>query len=399
MRALHVVKTSDGAVWAARQARALRRLGIEIHVAVPSAEGRAVPEWEKAGAVVHVADLQLPVRSPARLPAAIRAARRLVDEVRPDVIHSHFVTTTCLLRIALGPRHPVPRVYQVAGPLHLEHWPSRLFETSLAGPSDSWIASSRVIADLYRRAGIPAGRVHLSYYGPFDEAEEPAGRSGDLRRRVGAAEGDLVVGNMNFMYAPRRLLGQPVGVKCHEDVIDALGVVTRARPEVLGVFVGASWGGASWYEEQLHQRARQAAGDRIRFAGRLPPDEARRAWADFDLGIHVPLSENCGGVCEPLLMGVPVIASRVGGLPEIVIEGRTGYLVPPRRPDLLARTILQVLDDLPRARALARQGQRLSRAMFGAGRTAREIAGIYRYVLGQEGERPDPFDSVAFVGA
>ena len=125
IRALHLVKTSDGAHWAANQVAVLVREGIEVHVALPSADGRTMQQWRETGAVIHIADLSLPARQPARFPTVRRTLRRLVDEVQPDVIHSHFVTTTLMLRLALGRGHRIPRIFQVAGPLHLEHWHSR----------------------------------------------------------------------------------------------------------------------------------------------------------------------------------------------------------------------------------------------------------------------------------
>jgi glycosyltransferase involved in cell wall biosynthesis len=397
MRVLHVVKTSEGAPWAARQAGLLRQLGAEVHVALPAATGAVVAAWRDGGAEIHVADLSFPVRAPHRLPAVLAEARRLVSQVRPDVIHTHFVTTACTLRLALGRDHPIPRVYQVAGPLHLEHWPSRRFELSLAGSADHWVGSSRCILERYRRAGVREDRLFLSYYGWFDEREEPTPREGVLRARVGASPEDVVVGNVNFMYPPKWFLGQSVGLKCHEDVIDALGGVIRSQPRVLGVFVGGVWGGAAWYEARLRRRARARAGDRIRFAGTFPSAVARRLWADFDLGIHVPLSENCGGVPEPLFAGVPVIASDVGGLPEVVMEGRTGHLVPPRRPRLLEQAILGVLADLPGARRLAERGRQLVRVMFDARRTSAETMEIYEFLLGRRSRPPPPFEAAAFV--
>jgi glycosyltransferase involved in cell wall biosynthesis len=320
----------------------------------------------------------------------------LVALVKPDLIHSHFVTTTCLLRLALGKRHPTPRIYQVAGPLHLEHWWSRRFELGLAGPADVWIGSSQCISQCYRQSGVPKDKLFLSYYG-FETRHPQAPSLGAIRRAAGAQDGDILVGNISWMYPPKVLLGQRVGLKCHEDIIEALCEVTQQRANVLGVFVGGPWNNANWYETKLKRLASKKAGDRIRFTGALLGPTARQAWGDFGLAVHVPLSENCGGVVEPLNARVPVIASAVGGLPEVIFNHRTGLLVTPRQPRILARTILGALDQPDECRRMAELGKRLVDTMFDVERTAREVYAIYCHVLDPIYPAPPPFDSAQFL--
>src|ERR1035437_450540 len=326
MRVLHVVKTTDGALWAAQQAAELVKLGVEVHVALPRGEGRAVQEWADGGAIIHIAPTDMPVRSPWSLPVTIRKMRDLVSSVRPDFIHSHFYGSTVLLRLALGANHTIPRLYQVAGPGHLEHRFWRTVELSSAGPCDSWIASSRCTLAHYRTAGISEERLYLSYYG-FRIGTCPTARTGLLRKRFGIADHMKVVGNANFIYPPKWYLGQRIGLKAHEDVIDALGLVVRQRPDVMGVLIGGTFTGSQWYERRLQARASAVGGGRILMTGYVPPEEVRRVWPDFDVAVHVPTSENCGGVVEPLLATVPTIAGRVGGLPDVVIDGLPGTLV------------------------------------------------------------------------
>ena len=90
MRVLHVVKTSNGATWAARQVAALVRRGLDVHVVLPRAQGAAISLWKQSGAELHVADLDFPATAPWRLAGVCRAVRALVREIHPDVIHSHF---------------------------------------------------------------------------------------------------------------------------------------------------------------------------------------------------------------------------------------------------------------------------------------------------------------------
>ena len=395
MRVLHVVKTSDGASWAANQVAVLVRSGVEVHVALPRTEGRTVEAWRRSGATIHIADLSLPVRHPGQFASVARNARRLVAEVQPDLIHSHFVTTTLTLRLALGRHHKIPRVFQVAGPLHLEHWHSRRAELLTAGGSDYWIGSSRCINELYSHAGVPKSRLFLSYFGWPVEAFS-AERHFYLHKRLGLDSQTRLVGNINIMYPQKYLLDQQVGLKCHEDVIDALGTITRAAPNVRGVLIGDSYGMGEWYERQLQERAQKVAGDRIILSGLFSPSEVAQSWPDFDCAVHVPLSENCGGVLEPLLAGVPVVASAVGGIPEIVMEGVTGRLVPVRSAKALAGAVLEVLADLDHHRQLALTGRTLVKHMFDVNRTGREVYEVYRHIL-RGALRPWEFDSQAYI--
>ena len=396
MRVLHVVKTTNGAAWAAWQAAELIRAGVEVHVALPDQTGLYVDDWRKAGAIIHVVSLNFPTSAPWKWTEIRQAARELVADVRPDLIHSHFVGTTVALRLALGKHHPVKRLFQVPGPLHLEHNLFRTFELSTAGPMDYWVCSSLCIWRLLREHGIREQSLFTSYYGWY-VSEFSAERTYALRTMLGIDPDTLVVGNICWMYPPKYHLGHLVGLKCHEDIIEALAIVTRKRKDVVGVLAGGPYRGAGWYEARLRARAQKAAGNRIRMPGHLDRELVRKSWPDFDCAVHVPLSENCGGAPEPLLAGVPVIAADVGGLPEVIIDTVTGKIVPPRNPRRLADAVLEVLEDAPRFKVLAKNGERLIRTMFDVRRTAHEILSIYRHLLDPSAPRPDVFDSRDFL--
>ena len=394
MKILHIVKTSDGADWAAAQAAELTKLGAEVHVALPSSSGRVVPKWARAGAILHVVPTDLPIRKPAAYPSIATKISELVSSLRPDLIHSHFFGSTILLRLALGRSHPIPRVFQVPGPLHLEHRLWRTLDLKTAGPRDCWIASSRCILSHYQTAGVESRRLFLSYYGTTIQ-DFP--RTGLLRARFGIPPNTKIVGNANFIYPPKWFLGQTIGLKAHEDVIDALASVVRARQDVMGVLVGGTFAGSKWYEEKLNRRALQKGSGRILMPGYVPMEDIRKMWPDFDVAVHVPTSENCGGVVEPLLASVPTIAGRVGGLPEVVIDEITGQLVPIRQPESLSRAILNVLDNPGQYRRLATSGNSLIQTMFNVERTASEIFKIYAHLLDNSKAQPSHFDSEAFA--
>ena len=198
MRVLHVVKNSDGAGWAARQVRELVKLGVDIHVALPSLEGDAIPLWRESGAELHCSDLRFPARTPWRIPDALSRVREIVHEIRPELIHAHFVTCILAVRAALGPNHSIPRIFQVPGPLHLEHALYKRGEIGLAGPRDYWIGASEYIRSLYIAAGLPPDRVFVSYYG-FEPRLFRTHRTGILRQKLRIPADARVVGNVNLI--------------------------------------------------------------------------------------------------------------------------------------------------------------------------------------------------------
>ena len=379
MKVLHLVKTVDGAGWALRQIRELVRCGVDVVVALPSATAGLAPRYASVGAEVVAADLDFSLRHPVRLMGAARRCRALVRSVRPDVIHSHFVSTTLTARLALGRGHPVPRVFQVPGPLHLENAAFRRVELATAGPADYWIASCRWTQAEYLRRGVAARRVFLSYYGtdlePFRRA-----RPGVLRSWEGPTFRAPLVGMVAYMYAPKRLLRQQRGLKGHEDFIEALRRLGGIRPAARGIVVGGAWHGAARYEQSLRALARSRCGGGITFTGLRCDVPA--IYADLDVAVHPSLSENCGGAVESLAAACPTIATAVGGLPDVVIHGETGWLVPPADPGRLAAAIVEAIDDPTEARRRARNGQELVSRLFAVERTGREIADIYERVLG-----------------
>jgi glycosyltransferase involved in cell wall biosynthesis len=377
VRALHILKTSTGARWALHQMRELVRLGLEVHVALPP-DGPLVRACESAGIVVHRSQFDFPVRRPWTFPGIAKGVRALVASVQPDVIHSHFVGTTMSVRLALGGNHPIPRVFQVPGPLHLEHVLPRYAELLTAGQTDYWIGSCRWTRARYRAAGVPATRCFLSYYGADLDALS-AGESGLLRRELALRPETRIVGMVAYMYAPRPWLGQVRGLKGHEDLIDAVALCLQRGADIVCVMVGGAWNGAHGYERQVREYARTKLGSRAVLLGARA--DVARLYGDFDLAVHPSHSENVGGAAESLLLGVPTIATCVGGFPDVISDGETGWLVPPRDPARLAEAILDGLSDSVHARRLAVEGQRRARQMLDVRDNARQIAGIYNVIL------------------
>lgn len=379
MIVLHLIKTTVGATWALREIQVLIRLGCEIHVALPNKEG-LYQDYKKVGAHVHVLNVDIAsfIKSPLGFVKASSCLRKLVSEINPDIIHSHFVGTTYFMRLALV-GIPVKRIFQVPGPLHLEKTITRKVDISLANKYDYWIPTCHLSKKYYLQEGIAENRLTTIFYGSdvsvFDH-NQPQGR---LRSELDILDDTKIIGMVAFVYPPKKWLGQNRGLKGHEDLIDAMSIVIKQRNDVACVIVGGAWGDSEDYYKHVVEYGKNNLRDKVYFLGTRT--DVPSLYPDFDIAVHPSLSENLGGAAESLLMGVPTIATDIGGFPDIVKEDKTGWLVPPSDPEILAQKILTVLDDPKNAKKVANFGKQEMLRELDVNHTAAQVFDFYKYIM------------------
>lgn len=369
MKSLHLVKTSTGAMWAFRLMRELVLLGDEVHVAMP-VDGTLVPQYKEAGIVIH--ELNYSMKNAW---GTIKQIRKVVDEVKPDVVHSHFVVTTLLMRLALRKRK-VARVFEVPGPLHLEHALYRNADVWTAQKKkDFWIPTCQWSYDRYKASGIEESRLFLTYYG--GDLVDKTYEKGILRSELGLSDDDIIVGMVAFMYAPKKFLGEKRGLKGHEDLIDAVALIQDKYPNLHLVMVGGPWAGAVEYEREVIAYGKEKVRN-IHFLGTR--NNVPELYQDFNMVVHPSHSENLGGAGESLMLAVPTIASKVGGFPDIVIPGKTGYLTKPFDPESIAEAIETVIANPEEAKRLAENGKAYVHDKLGAKKTSKDVYDFYRQI-------------------
>jgi len=206
----------------------------------------------------------------------------------------------------------------------------------------------------------------------------PEDVEGDLRQDLGIGADEKVIIMVAYFYPPKKHLGQKVGLKGHETILEAMPLILKRCPDARLVLVGSPWNNAVAYEAALKRQA-QPLGDRVIFAGRR--NDVASAYADADVAVCPSLSENLGAASESMAMAVPTIATNIGGFPDLILHGATGWLVPPCSPEHLAAAVCAVLDDLPQAREVGRRGQEHARHLMDVRRTAAEVKAIYEAIL------------------
>jgi len=354
----------------------LARLGHEVTV-YTRRDSRSAPERVRAAdgyVVEHVpAGPPEPVAKDELLPfmpAFAAHLRTRWSHELVDVVHAHFwMSGVAAVQAAEDYGIPVLQTFHALGTVKRRHQgpkdtspAARIeLERRLCRTVDHVIATcSDEVAEL-RELGLPQERASVIPCGVDTDAFRPirVARSG---RRL------LVVGRV----VERKGVG---------NVIEAL----VALP---GTYLDVAGGPAPELvdSDPEIQRLRRLAdargvGDRVTFLGSVPRDELPALICSSDVVVAVPWYEPFGIVpVEAMACGRPVVGSTVGGLLDTVVPGHTGELVPPRRPDLLAPVLRDLLADPDRRERYGRAGRARAVGVYQWRQVAAATEGVYASV-------------------
>jgi glycosyltransferase involved in cell wall biosynthesis len=315
------------------------------------------------------------------------AARLVAEEAAAfdaDVIHNHMyraevVGTRAALRLA---ESGLPRPF-VVGTVHSSRIRSaedRELLRLLTQQMDRLIAVSRAIAaklEHEQRTGAPVSLIYNGVDLDRYAHQEPCCTLPD---EYGFASGTPIVG----------VVARLEPEKGHATLLEAWRKVADRVPEARLLIVGEG-SRRETLEEQAQslgllgddcngdacvgtRHARPGAS--VIFTGRR--DDVPAVVAALDVAVLPSYREAQGiTILEAMALGRPVVASNVGGIPEMIEDGRTGLLVPPHDPDALADAIVRLLTDHPLADILARAGHDLVHERFCVERMVASVESIY----------------------
>jgi glycosyltransferase involved in cell wall biosynthesis len=198
--------------------------------------------------------------------------------------------------------------------------------------TDFVIANSSAVRDsVVKKEGVEASKIEVIYNGiDLDEFTNRLIPREEAKRKLGLSPQTPLVGTLSNL--------RPV--KAVDIFIKSAFVVSKKFPQTKFMIVGE--GPQKRDLETLVERLGMK--DRVIFAGGAA--EVFPYLSAFDIGVLSSLSEGfSNSILEYMLAGLPVVASVVGGNPEIVNEGENGYLVPPGEPQPLAKKIMALLED------------------------------------------------------
>jgi glycosyltransferase involved in cell wall biosynthesis len=273
-------------------------------------------------------------------PALVYEYSNLVTKIKPcAVVHTNWHHALLLLPY-LDKRRDIYWSHEIVAPSAQYRWIFGAISRRVA----AFVCVSKAAAESFRRIGVPAERLVVVHNGvPIPDTIEPPQMAASVR--IG-------------------IVGQVAAWKGHDDAIEALALLPQGRV-VLEIFGS----GEARYVESLKQKAaRLGVGGSINWRGFVR--ETNRIFSAIDICIVPSRFEEPFGAsaAEASCAGRPVIGTRVGGLPEIIVDGSTGILIAPRRPDLLASAIMDLIDDPDRAVAMGRSGAVHGKSELGVAR-------------------------------
>ena len=289
--------------------------------------------------------------------AAIQAVRR----DRPDIVHTHLVHADVYGTVAAtAARTALVSTKHNDDPFRVG--PFRLVERVFMRRASRIVCITEALARFNaERVGLPAAKLEVIHYG-----------MDDLPAAWGPPGGPSLAAGARILLAVSRLEAQ----KGLDVAIEALARLRPRHPQAVLVVLG---------QGSLAQELRELARARgVDDAVHLPYSVGDVAdWLGrADVLVHPARWEGFGlALLEAMLAGLPIVASRVSAIPEIVLDGETGLLVPPDDPQRLAAALDDLLSDPGRARALGEAGRERAHASFSVERMATRTIAVYERVL------------------
>jgi glycosyltransferase involved in cell wall biosynthesis len=362
---------------ALRGALALDPLRYEVTIIAGDSGGGADSDGSGDSMLIRAANSGLRVVSVPQLVSQIspandiRGLRQLTEQLAEggyDVVHTHSAKAGALGRLA-AERAGTPRVVHTFHGFPFHEFQSRArraayvgIERYLGRRTDVFLAVGGAVAAEAVRSGIAAPERIRVIYPAIEHSNIQASQAvrAAARRRLGVPVGCKVVGTV----------GRVDYQKAPESFVDAIAAL--GRPDVYAVWIG---------DGPLRGRM-EARADRRGLQGRFicvgHRDNVPELLPGLDVFVMASRYEGLPcSVAEAMTAGLPVVATAVNAVPDVVLPGETGLLASPERPKQLASAVRYMLDEPAEAARMAAAGRRLIADRFTPGSLAAVLDAAY----------------------
>lgn len=360
----------------------LRRRDVDVHLACFDREGPLRAELHRP----DLPDLPLgeyrvrSLRSPATA-WQLAALTRYLRRHRIDVVHTTGLYPNVFGVLAARLAGTPAVVSSVRDMGHM--WSPTLLQAQrfCSRFADAVVTNAEAVARRLRAEGYPGEKLEVIHNGLAAPPDDGFGASGppvSLREELGIPPGAPLVGSICRL--------DPV--KGLEDLIDAAALVVGRHPEVRFLVVGgppamADWRTGEAYVASLRERAeRLGLGERVIFTGARK--DVPRILNELSVAALSSHSEGLSNsLLEAMAAGRPVVATDVGGNPEIVDDGATGFLVPARDPAAFAVALCRLLSSAGLASEMGQAGRVRVTSRFTHERMVDRTLELYRRLLAE----------------
>lgn len=345
-------------------AKNLDRTKFELHLACFQKTGALLPEIEACGYPLQ--DYNFSGFFSRKAVQAIFRLARYLRANRIQVVHSYgLYPNLFVIPAAALARVPV----KIAGVRDIgaytresQHKAQRL----VCKLADCVLANSDAVQKWLSDQGIPSEKIRVIRNGVDVDAGCARSHISSLREELGIPQDAPLVGSVGRLSA----------VKGYEYLLEAATIVLRRHPQARFVIVGGG------YHQKPLEACRDSLGltSHVTFTGSRK--DARLLFREFDVSVLPSLSEGfSNSLLESMAAGAPTVATRVGGTPEVLIDGVNGILVEPADAAALAASIIRLIECKPEARRLGQEARRTITTQFSIDKATRAIEGMYHELM------------------
>lgn len=298
--------------------------------------------------------------------------KRLLQEREVDILDSHLPVPGFIGRVAArmaGTPAIMYTEHSLSVQRRIENVRYASFLTNIVTypMADFIVAVSQDTYNDVKRFKIGNTPLKLVYNGiDLDRVERGKTDGWQARRSLGIPDDHRVVGHVANMVSKKRQV----------DILEAAKIVIEQYPKVTFVLVGRG----PDLEKLRDLSQSMALGNNVVLPGFV--DDLWDTMSSFDVFVLSSLHEGLPTVIiESLAMGIPAVATRVGGTSEIITEGEDGFLTTPKAPTEIADKILMLLEDEGLRQRMSEAGVQSMRSKFDIKRRVREVEDIYSQLI------------------
>jgi glycosyltransferase involved in cell wall biosynthesis len=352
-------------------------------------EGELFEQTKNAGYKTIVVDEMIRAINPVKDFIAYRKIKKILKEIRPDIVHTHSAKAGILGRYAaysICNKHHAIRNTKIVHTIHglafhpyQSNWLNKFYiaiEKAAAKRTDYFISVADAMTEQAKAAGIGLDRPYVTAYSAVDEeaflspiAEE---KKRQFRTQYGISKDTIVLVTIARLFM----------LKGHDYIIESAKTLAKKYENVMWLFVG----NGNLSDKFRRQVNKLGLADRIKFAGLLPPSQIPLAIQSSDILVHCSLREGLARTLpQAMLCGKPVISFDVDGAKEVVNEN-TGCLIEPKDVEQLINACAELIKDKNLRDSLGRAGRESVKEKFAPDTMIDAIEALYKKLLETENE-------------